>query len=413
MRHLPTKALLGLVCSLGAIATVRAQDPKPKLFSFGAFATAGVVHSTERQATFTSNPFKPNGAGFPNAWSASTDTVLGAQLTARVTRKLSAVVQLVSEQNHDGGYRPRVEWANVAFLLTPDLTIRAGRIVLPAFLMSESGKVGYSYPWVRPPADVYLMVPISKSDGLDVTYRLNRREWTTTLQATVGRSDVRLIGDGGSAKARDFWGLAAISEHGALTTRLSYRRADIFIASLNSLFDGFRQFGAEGQAIADRYDVNHKTFSTVIAGASYDPGRFFVTSEWGRVAARSVQGRKNAWYVSGGYRIGPVTPYMIYAQARADNLSDPGLTLSSLPASVAGAAAGLNAALNSVLSIKPVQNTVSLGGRWDFSTKAALKVQMDHSDLGAGSSGLFSNLQPSYRTGGSVNLLTATLSVVF
>ncbi len=65
------------------------------------------------------------------------------------------------------------------------------------------------------------------------------------------------------------------------------------------------------------------------------------------------------------------------------------------------------------MSTKPVQNTLSIGGRWDFMSNAALKLQYDHTDIGAGSSGVLINLQPGYQTGGKVNVFSATIDFVF
>jgi hypothetical protein len=89
------------------------------------------------------------------------------------------------------------------------------------------------------------------------------------------------------------------------------------------------------------------------------------------------------------------------------------LNLSALPPSLAGPAASLNAVLNSLLSTKPVQNTLSIGGRWDFMTNAALKLQYDHTDIGTGSSGVLSNLQLGFQPGGKVNVFSATIDFVF
>ncbi len=132
-----------------------------------------------------------------------------------------------------------------------------------------------------------------------------------------------------------------------------------------------------------------------------------------KLVTHSVFGKGTGWYLSGGYRLGKFTPYLTYGEAKADNLSDPGLDLSTVPPSLADTAAGLNAALNSLLSKKRVQNTLSIGGRWDFMTNVALKLQYDHTDIGAGSSGVLINLQPGFQTGGEVNLFSATINFVF
>lgn len=400
----PTSIAL-LVMALHAPGARADDDADTPMFSFSGFGTLGAVHSSEDQADFTSTPFKPNGAGHTRAWSADVDSRIAAQVTANFTPQLSAVLQAIAGQNYDNSYRPHVEWANIQYQITPDFSIRAGRIVLPVFLLTDTLNVGYTYPWVRPPIEVYRLLPVSNNDGLDFSYRLHLGEMTNTVQAGIGKSDVKLINSGGTAEARDAWGFSNTLEYGSFTAHVTYRHARLTVPSVNALFDAFRLFGPQGIAIADKYGSDDKPNSVIAVGVSYDPGNWFVMSEWGQGDANAFLGKRDAWYVSGGYRFGRFTPYVIYARANADNLSDPGLA--------APGAAGLNAALNSILSTKPVQDTVSIGGRWDFMKNADLKLQFDHTDIGAGSSGVLSNLQPGFQPGGKVNVFSATLDFVF
>ena len=57
--------------------------------------------------------------------------------------------------------------------------------------MTDSRKIGYANPWVRPPVEVYRLVPVTSNDGVDVSYRLRVRSATNTFQVTAGRSDSR------------------------------------------------------------------------------------------------------------------------------------------------------------------------------------------------------------------------------
>jgi len=183
-RNLTRVALFAL--TLGA-AAVRADDGDPPGFVLSGFGTVGAVHSSQRQADFTSNSFKPNGAGFSRNWSPDVDSLLAVQGTANLTPQLSVVLQLISEQNFDNTYRPHVEWANVKYQFTPDFNVRVGRIGLPIFMVNDSRKIGYANPWVRPPLEVYDLVPLTSSDGIDASYRLPIGAATNTFQVTAGR----------------------------------------------------------------------------------------------------------------------------------------------------------------------------------------------------------------------------------
>src|SRR5450432_353257 len=130
------------------------------MFSFSGFGTVGLVHSSEDRADFTASPLAPNGAGYTHSWSPDIDSRLGAQVIAHFTPQLSAMLQVVSEQRYDKTFRPQVEWANLSYQPTPELGLRVGRIVLPTFLLSDSRKVGYANPWLRPPAEFYSLSPV-------------------------------------------------------------------------------------------------------------------------------------------------------------------------------------------------------------------------------------------------------------
>ncbi len=394
-------------------AGVRADDTGASMFSFNGFGTLGVVHSSEDQADFTSSIFKPNGAGHSHAWSVAVDSLIAGQVTARFTPKLTAVIQVIVEQRYDNTYWPHVEWANIKYQFTPNFSMRVGRIVLSDFLFSDTRKVAYTYPWVRPPLEVYRAAPVTSSDGVDASYHIHLGDFTHTVEGNFGKSDTRLPHGGGTVEAKWSWGVSYTAEYHAATLNMAYQSTQMTIDSFNSLFNGFRQFGAQGIALADKYDVDNKHVSVIAIGARYDPGKWFVLGEWGHAVTHSVLGTVSGWYVSGGYRFGQFTPYLTYGQATADNLSDPGLTVSALPPSLAGPAKGLNAALNKFLSMKSVQDTISVGARWDFMKNTALKLQFDHTDIGAGSTGTLTNTQPGFRPGGTFNLFSASIDFVF
>lgn len=136
------------------------EDAKRPRFMFDGFGTLGLVHSGEQEADFVANPLRSDGAGFTREWSSEVDSRLGLQLTAALTKKLTAVVQVIVEQRHDDHYQPTLEWANLKYSFTEDFSVRFGRTALPTFASSDFRKVGYASPWVRPPVELYSLVPI-------------------------------------------------------------------------------------------------------------------------------------------------------------------------------------------------------------------------------------------------------------
>jgi hypothetical protein len=388
-------------------------DPGTQLFSFSGFGTLGAVHSSEENADFTSTPLSPRGAGYSENWSAAVDSRIGAQIILTFTEQLAAVVQVIAEQNYDNSYKPHIEWANIKYQFTPDISLRVGRIVLPTFFYSDDRAVGYANPWVRPPPEVYGLLPITRSDGLDISYRLHIGDLTDTVQGNFGTSDANLPNSLGAAGGRHLWSLSSSTEYGAWTLHIAYQELHLTITSLDALFNPFKQFGPQGIAIANEYNLDNKPVTTEAIGARYDPGRWFLIGEWAHANTHSIFGVNSAWYVSAGYRIGMLTPYLSYAQVRTNRNSDPGLPLSEIPPALLQSATGLNAGLNGVLELNPDENTSSVGLRWDFMKNLDLKLQFDHTHNGAKSAGKLSNLQPSFQPGGEDNLSSVAIDFIF
>ena len=390
------------------------EDRADPAFMLQGFGTLGLVHSSEDRADFVSGIFKPNGAGYSRAWSADVDSRLGVQATAQLAPGLSAVLQVVAKQRYDNTYGPDVEWANIKYDITPDFNIRFGRTVLPVFMFADTANVGYSYPWVRPPLEVYRVLPVTNQDGIDATYRLHAGDWTNAMRVVWGWKHIPLPHNARSVQATNGWAFIDTAEYGALTLRASYFRVRLTAKGLNTLFDAYRLFGPQGNAIADEYDPRDRLFDTRALGVSYDPGDWFVTTEWGTGNMRSALGSNTAWYVSGGFRHGEFTPYLTYSRIRADMpTSDPGIDVTTLPPPLAGLAGGLNAVLNKQLGSNPTQYTISAGMRWDFRKNVDFKMQLDHTRLGGGTFGLLTNVQPDFQRDSSFNVFSLAFDFVF
>ncbi len=403
-----------MLIAIGWAAFAHADDSVTRpSWSLRGFGSAGVAYSDHAGADYTSSVLKASGAGASGRWSGDVDSRLGAQLGVKAGKQWSGVLQVISEQRLDGSYEPIVEAANVKFQATPDLSLRVGRIAVPMFLAADYRKVGYAYPWVRTPVEVYGAIPFNTSDGVDASYRWNRGALNNVTQAFFGRTHMRLPGSG-HIEARKLAGVSNSVEYGAASARVSMLTTDLTIDVLREFFNGLRAFGPQGAALAEHYAVERKRANALSIGVSYDPGNWFVMGELGRIKTRSFLGETTGVYASAGYRLGHFTPYLGYARVRANSpTTEAGLRLDGLAPAAAGTGAGLNAYLNWLLTTVPVQRTVSVGARWDVVTDVALKVQLDRVQPLGGSRGTFINVQPGFRSGRPVTIASAVLDFVF
>jgi hypothetical protein len=405
-------ALLLLGCRMAHAGESGSGDAAPR-WTFGGYGTLGVAHSSEDAADFTANVVNPGDAGHSRALSPAVDSRIGMQLGVELDSTWSAVLQLVSERRLSGGYAPQVEWANIKYQATPDLSVRVGRIALPVFIAGDYRKAGYALPWVRPPVELYGAIPISSSDGVDASYRWRAGDANNLTQVFYGRTDLS-ISSNARAQARSLTGLSNTTTVGALTLRASFLTTELSVGLARELFDGLRLFGPQGAALAQRYEVNAKRADVGAIGFTYDPGPWFVMGEIGRMNAHSFLGDKSAAYLSAGYRLGDLTPYAGYSAARANMQTQvAGLDTSALPPQLAVPAARLNAGLNQLLSSVAQQRSITAGVRWDLHPDYALKLQADRVTPRQGSSGTFINVQPEFRSGRPVTVLSAALDFVF
>ena len=380
--------------------------------SFDGFGTIGVAHSLDAAADFVENPTRGRGTGHTRRIDPALDSRLAGQITLEVGERISGVVQGVVELNTAGEYRPFLEWANLRFAFTPEASVRAGRIVLPMFLVSETRKVSFANPWVRPPVEVYGLVPIYSWDGIDATYRHRFGDWTGSLNSAIGQaaSDI----PGGRAAADRFWMVNGSLHRGSFTGRAAVASGRVDVDVFTPLFDGFRAFGPAGDAIAEKYEAADRTLHFGAVGTEYDHGSWFTMAEGAWTKTRSLMGERVAGYVTAGYRAGSFTPFATYS--RVDLLtasSTAGLPLDMLPPEQAAFAGQLNAGLNTALRSPSEQQTFAVGSRWDVRPGVALKGQVDFIDRLSDSNGTFFNLQPTFEPGGSTQLFSVAATFVF
>jgi hypothetical protein len=404
-----TVIALGLGCSCAA----RAGQTETPSWSVSGYGTLGAVRSSLRDADFTATTLHPSGAGVSRRWSTDVDTNFGMQLDGRLNRQWSAVLQVVSEQRLDNTYRPKVEWANIKYQVTPELALRAGRIALPIFLTADYRRIGYIYPWVRPPVETYGSLPFTSSDGVDATWRWTAGPVRHASQVFVGHDDIGLLPPL-HAVARHIVGLSNSSDWGALNVRVSLIQAEATIDIADPLLTGFRAFGPAGVAIAQHYAIDHKMVRFANIGFNYDPGNWFLMGETGTARTNSFLGATRSLYVSAGYRWKALTPYLTHAQVRALSAThDAGLPLAGLPPAYAGAAAQLDAGLGMLLAAIPQQSSDSIGLRWDVAGNAALKMQYDRVTPHDGSRGSLINTTPAFRSEQPSQVTSVALSFVY
>jgi len=359
-------SILVLVAARG-----HAGIPMGPYVTLSGFGTLGEVYSDYRKADFTADFTQPTGAGYTRSWSPTPDSKLGVQVDVDLGHGLSGVAQVVSDYRLDGTYRPGFEWANVKYAFTPDWAVRGGRMLLPTYEWSEGVNVGYTLPWVRIPNEIRFLNTATYLDGIDALYRLHTGAVTHSLQVQWGRSADEYPAV--SFRNKDVLVITDSLQYGDTSVHLAYQAMNWAITYVQN-----PRPGPTGR------------FQLTGAGFTYDPGKWFVTGDSNYVQFDS-NGDFVAWYLSGGVRLGPFTPYVMFS------------TMSSL-----------TSAPRSGFKSPGDGHTVTAGVRWDFVKNVDLKLQLQRVSIETLTfPDEFTNLQPGVRVGDKADVASLALDFVF
>ena len=122
------------------------------------------------------------------------ETLGGVQADISFTEDFSATVQAVARGSAG---KAGIDWAFGTYKISPQLSVQFGRKRLPLYYYSDFMYVGYAYPWIRPPQDLYAW-QIYSYDGANLMYKTSFGGWSIAANGWLGSQrdkDNALLGD--------------------------------------------------------------------------------------------------------------------------------------------------------------------------------------------------------------------------
>ena len=386
----------------GALIAGAASAQTPR-YTFSGFGTIGLGVLDEADLEYRT---LRAGGGADEGGSFELDTRLGLQLDVDIDPALAVTLQGVAREGEDDEPEVELEWAFVRWFVNDAVTLRAGRLALPAFAMSDHREVGYAITPARPPEDVYSQIPLTRYTGADLTLTGARGETSYALQVGAGPMEETLPDDlriGGE----DGWSGNLVLERGPVRLRLSrlstrietdsigldaLAEAAAFTPGLEEVADSLASGSARGR------------FDSIALGL--DLGRGFAQLEHTvrRLEGRGGRGNARSSSALVGLRLGTLTPFAL-ASTFVDEAD--GLDVELPPSPLA-------AALEAVYEDRS-QSTLGVGVRWDFASGFSLKGQVERVRSESTGVSLSRGGDPGARTGelDDVTLFAATLDFVF
>jgi len=377
-----------VIVSAASVAAL-ALAQQASAIEFDGFLSAGFATHDQEDATYLDTV--TDDIRFDN------DSKFGLQITADVAQNMQAVAQVLAAGS-DENFDLDIEWAYLDWALTDSLSIRGGKVKEPVFLISDYIEVGYAYPWIRPPQEVYRNNPINTINGLEALYQADVGGMSLTLQPYVGTNTEAVPGQPGlTFDASNFFGASLQLASRSFTLQVSFLDTDVGVSGSTGVVDTLTGFPIPFASTG--------TASLASIGFSSDVKNIVVYSEYVTRDIEADTGTpmdslfpdQDAWYVTLGYRIGNYLPHITIANSEAEPLA--GASPSPLTPSPGAS-----------------QDSITLGVRYEINDSAAFKfeVQSIEPDQSiGGSEGLFSGLPAGFNNGDTVTSIAASVDVIF
>lgn len=314
--------------------------------------------------------------GYDDEFTTDTDTIFGLQVSARLTDKVSVTAQLTSrgEDNYD----LEANWAYITYAINDDWDFRAGRLGTPLFLYSDFIDVGYAYPWIDQPSEVYGTGAafFNQFEGIDTVYRANYGDWSATYQGFYGGVTVEAF----DAEATNFLGASVTLNRDWLTLRAIASRVSFGIPEVEGSIAIMQALeGAGFSDLANTFSLSRvDTTSFYGLAASIDYENWLFISEY-TTAVRSNPGftpTYDSWYAMIGHRFDNVLVHFTYGIAK----EDPDFSVNTIPRGIDPGLDAFAATLDSVIS-NVQTDSLTLGLRYDFATGTAFKIEVTSYDF--------------------------------
>ncbi len=396
------KHLLFLSASLFAFQmNVRADEEAAPSIQMHGFSTLGYSRILQES--------NPNSLGYGIINKSGTtlyNSILGLNLSYAVNEKLTIYSQLTGAGTNffQGGfdttpYALKIDMAMLNYHPFEWIDVRIGRQIMPLWMVSEQIDVGVTYPWIRPPMEVYSLAPNKSANGIGVDLK---HSFFDVVDAKLGGR----YGDGDYKDStfptpiilsRYFVGYIELNYNNMLRLRSSYGNTHVPAQRNVTVITKDR---SQASSVAP---VNFDTdFVFTSFGGTLDWNNFLLMAEYAStdqklnsadtlssstLYAGPTNGTNSvdAWYTTAAYHAGDWTPHFTYSHVKRtaknfnySNILNATYTNTGLPAAFNSAyAAALKSTIAQAAEAVVIEKTYTLGVNYNFSPTIVGKAQWE------------------------------------
>ncbi len=299
--------LLSLAVCLASLPALAVEQGEYQINGFG---TVGVTHMGGESDLDYGMQGQTN-----DGWRGDQLSKLAVQLRYGITDTLSVTGQLGTKPTQDS-WKAGPGNLYLAWQANDNLTLRGGRLGTPVYMYSETLNVGFSYPWLRLPEEVYSLVQVASHDGGDVLYNRSTDIGTLSFQVAGGQAikrDFYAVDDTHDFDYRDvFAANLALSTDNFGTFRVGYAEADLQ-TTIESDIQRAPGLPITPNYALSTYDGQKGKFTSF--GHQYDDGTWLSAAEAVKLSVeKNEEAATNAFYIMGGRRFGDYLGHVTYGQ---------------------------------------------------------------------------------------------------
>jgi hypothetical protein len=120
---------------------------------------------------------------YDNDLSFTPESILAVQGVVDLSAQFKVTAQLVAKGVDD--FEPEFDWFYLTYQASDNLTLMAGRRNIPMYYFSEFSEVGYAYPWMRPPSNLYWW-QITQFNGIHAMYDFDWGDYSNSITFFYG-----------------------------------------------------------------------------------------------------------------------------------------------------------------------------------------------------------------------------------
>lgn len=377
---LSRQCLLSLLLATGSLSAYEVE-----LDGFASIVAGQVVKDDN-----TPDSFSAPGTilGYSDNLSFTPDSLFAIQLFSDLKDGLTATAQIISKGEDD--WQPELVWGFLTYQLSDSMRIKAGRSRAPFFLFSDSIDVGYSYPWINPPSDVYILSGIDNYDGVNFEITHQITSWTSRLNFVAGSSytQIGISGRETDIESDQIQSITWNINRDWFTLQMSMAKTNATVDAYDELINAYELLQiplTDEQLDLLTLTYDRTTFSGI--GVYIDKHPWTWISEYTEIAIDNspMQHDRAAWYSTVGYRWQRLTTHLTYGVSKSPIESTTRAfvneqimsRLATLPSDNSQVAELIETTEFAYLTDENV-HSVGLGFRYEFHPAAAFKTEIQN-----------------------------------